>query len=338
MFTVHRFPLRGPRKAERVDFLAEELELKVNSKQELGAQRSEERMPRPQDTASTMDPIRQMLTRSRSTYPSLSGAERRVADALEAAPHELLRLPLKAFAERAGVSEATVVRFCQSIGYDGFRGLRIELATRALVTTGDTASPVSPDDDVATITDKVLRSGMAVITDTLATVDTDALAAAVDAIAAASRVECFAVGSSIPVALDLYYRLLRLGVPTSIATDPHMQATSASHLSNTAVAFGISHTGRSFETHAAFRHARAAGAKTILITSYRGTPIGELTDIEIVVASPEPALRPDAGSSRLAHLAVVDAATVALAMRDPDRTDEALLRDDAIISEREVTR
>ncbi|MFC7328291.1 MurR/RpiR family transcriptional regulator [Marinactinospora rubrisoli] len=282
--------------------------------------------------------MRQILARSRSAYPALSGAERRVADALEATPHELLRLPLKAFAERVGVSEATVVRFCRSIGYDGFRGLRIELATRALVTTGDSTSPVSPDDDVATITDKVLRSGIRVLTDTLATIDADAVTAAVDAIVAASRVECFAVGSSIPVALDLYYRLLRLGIPTSVATDPHMQATSAAHLPDTAVAFGISHTGRSFETHATFRHARAAGARTVLVTSFRGTPIGELADIEIVVASPDPTLRPDAVSSRLAHLAVVDAVTVALAMRDPDRTDEALLRDDAIISEREVAR
>ncbi|MEU7834076.1 MurR/RpiR family transcriptional regulator [Nonomuraea sp. NPDC052129] len=282
--------------------------------------------------------MREVLARSRSSYPSLSSAERRVADALEAAPQELLRLPLKAFAERVGVGEATVVRFCQSIGYDGFRGLRIELATRALVTTSDPLSPVSPSDDVATITDKVLRSGIDVLTDTLATIDKSAVSAAVDAIAEASRVECFAVGSSVPIALDLYYRLLRLGVPTSVATDPHMQATSAAHLTDTAVALGISHTGRSFETHATFRYAKAAGAKRILITSYRGTPIGELADIEIVVASPEPTLRPDAVSSRLAHLAVVDAISVALAMKDPERADEALLRDDAIIAEREVTK
>lgn len=284
------------------------------------------------------NPVREVLARSRSSYPTLSAAERRVADALEADAKTLLRLPLKSFAERVGVGEATVVRFCQSIGYDGFRGLRISLATRSLITAGDPLSPILPHDDATAITEKVLRSSLQVLTDTIATIDSGAIGAAVDTINEASRVDCYAVGSSIPIALDFCNRLLRLGLPASFATDPRMQATSAAHLPASAVAVGISHSGRSFETHSTFRHAKAAGAKRILITSYRGTPIGELADIEIVVASPEPALRPEAISSRLAHLAVVDAISVALAMRDPDRADAALARDQAIFTEREVTK
>lgn len=164
---------------------------------------------------------------------------------------------------------------------------------------------VGPGDDAGAIAEKVLRSDMQAISDTLAVLDAAALEAAVGAMLGASRIEVYGVGSSVPVALDAYYRFLRLGLPATVVTDPHMQA------------------GR-------------AGARRVLLTSFRNTPIGELADVEIVVASPESALRPEAVSSRIAHLAVVDALSVALAVRRPDASREALLKDDEIIAEREV--
>lgn len=266
----------------------------------------------------------------------MSAAERRVGDAVDADPEALVRLPLKALAERAGVSEATVVRFCQSLGYDGLRALKRDLAAKALSPTRLVQEPVDPDDDVGTILEKVVQSNMRALADTLAVLDRGALSAAVDAMLGAARIECYATGASLPVAMDAYYRLLRLGLPATMVTDPHMQATSAAHLPAGAVAFGVSHFGRSFDTHSALQWAKQAGATSILLTSYRDTPVGRLADIELVVAAPESELRPEAVATRIAHLAVVDALSVAIALRTPDTARSALLRDYEIITEREV--
>ncbi len=277
-----------------------------------------------------------MLVRLRGGYGSLSAAERRVGDTIAADPEALIRLPMRALAQAAGVSDATVVRFCKSLGYDGLRGLKRELVAKALSPARPTHDPLAPDDDLATIVDKVFESNIAMLRDTLEVFDRSALAAAVDAILASSRIEFYAVGPSGGVALDAHYRLLRLGLPATAATDVHMQATSAANLPPGAVAFAISHYGRAFETHSALRWAKQAGATCILLSSYRDTPLSRLADIELVVAAPQTAARPEGVATRIAHLAVIDALSVAIALRRPHAASAALLRDYEIIGEREV--
>jgi DNA-binding MurR/RpiR family transcriptional regulator len=286
----------------------------------------------PPASATGFDEIRARL---RSAYGSLSASEQRVADRLASEP-ELLQQPLRQIAARADVSDATVVRFCQALGYDGLRGLKRQLAASALAPVRLLNPAVGPDDDIAVLADKVIESDRRALADTFAILDYAALAMTVDCLIRAPRIECYAVGSSVPVALDLYYRLLRLGLATAIVTDPHMQATSAAQLPTGAVAFAISHLGRSTETEAALRWAKQAGATCVLLTSRYGTPIGRLADVELVCAAPESALRPEAVAARIAHLAVVDVLSVAVALRRPGASSEALRRDDAIIAEREI--
>lgn len=290
------------------------------------------------DPARGDDGFREVLVRLRGGYESLSAAERRVGDAVAADPEALIRLPLRALAQAAGVSDATVVRFCKSLGYDGLRGLKRELVAKALSPPRPAQDPLAPDDDLATIVDKVFQSNIAMLRDTLEVFDHSALAAAVEAILASSRIEFYAVGPSVGVALDAHYRLLRLGLPATAAVDVHLQATSAANLPPGAVAVAISHYGRAFETHSALRWAKQAGATCILLTSYRDTPLSRLADIELVVAAPEVAARPEGVATRIAHLAVIDTLSVAIALRRPQAASAALLRDYEIIGEREVER
>lgn len=281
-------------------------------------------------------PPRGVLVRARTLRHSLSEAEQRVVDALQREAAELVQLPVKVLARRIGVSEATVIRCCQSLGYRGLRDLKLALAAETLTPHKVIHQAVGPGDDVRAIAEKVLRSDMQALSDTIDVLDTVALERAVDVLSSASRIELYASGSSAPIALDAYYRLLRIGLPATVVTDPHMQATSAAQLPPGAVAFAVSHIGRTPETRNALLKARAAGATTILLSSYASTPLSRVADILIVTASPESALRPEAGASRIAHLALVDALSVALAVRRPEAAREALLRDDAIIAEREI--
>lgn len=277
-----------------------------------------------------------VLARIRAAYPSLSDAERRVADAVERQPDLVARISGRAFAESVGVSEATVVRFCQSIGYNGLRELKLELATETVRPTLTAHDVVNEDDDLPTAAGKVMHANMQAIADTLAILDLGALQDAAHAILGADRTEFYAVGSSIPIALDAYYRLLRIGVPTTIVTDPSMQAASAAQLPPRSVAFAVSHTGRSPETHTALRWAKDAGAHTILLTSYRNTPIGKLADTELVVATAETTPRLDAVASRIAALAVIDVLLVYLALQTPGRAYAALAKYDRIMNARQL--
>lgn len=274
--------------------------------------------------------------RSRASFRVLSNAEQRVARFVEASPRETIRLPIKRLAERIGVSEASIIRFCRSIGYHGLRDLKIALAAESATPYQVVNEEVQPSDSVMTIAQKVLNSDMHAITDAVAILDERSLERAVEALLVAPRTECYGIGSSMPVALDAYYRFVRIGLPATIVTDPHMQTVSAAQLPSGSVAFAVSHTGRTKETLNALRLAKGAGATCILLTSYAHTPIGRIADIEIVTGTRETAFRTEAMASRIAHLSVIDTLYVAVAMRRFTVALAALDRANGIIEEHRV--
>jgi RpiR family transcriptional regulator, carbohydrate utilization regulator len=277
---------------------------------------------------------RGVLARLRAGYGSLSEAERRVADFLLERPDDAVHLPVKALAELIEVSQATIIRCCQALGYRGLRELKLALAAETLAPHHQIIhEAIQPGDSVLTIARKVLNSDLEAITDTARVLDEAALEATVEALLVASRIEFYGVGSSVPIALDAYYRFLRIGLPATFVTDPHMQAVSAAQLPPGAVAFAISHTGRTRETLNALKKAGAVGARRVLLTSHANTPLGRHADIQLVTASRETAFRTEAVASRIAHLSLIDALYVAVAMRRLEWSERALARASAIVEE-----
>ena len=275
-----------------------------------------------------------VLARVRATFPSLSEAEQRVGAAILEQPQEVVFLPVKELAQRIGVSEATIVRCCRSLGFTGLRQLKLALAAETLTAPQQVIhEAIQPGDSVLTVARKVLRSDQEAIADTLTVLDGAALERAVAAILGATRIEFYGIGSSMPVALDAYYRFARLGLPATVVTDPHMQAVSAAQLPPGAVAFAISHTGRTRETLNALQKARGAGATCILLSSYASTPLSRLADVELVTAARETLFRTEALASRLAHLSLIDALYVAVATQRLEAAEDALAHTDAIIAE-----
>lgn len=276
------------------------------------------------------------LARIRASYSALSEAEQLVARFIEREPEQTVHLAVRTLATRIGVSEATIVRCCRSLGYSGLRELKLELAAETRTPLRLIHEDIASNDSILAIVQKVLHSDIQAIADTLAMLDEDALEKTIEALLTASRIEFYGIGSSVPIALDAYYRFLRIGLPATIVTDPHMQAVSAALLPHGAVAFAISHTGRTNETLQVLQKAKSAGIFCILLSSHANTPLGNYADIQLVTAARETAFRTEALASRIAHLSVIDALYVATAMRRFDTSIEALSRANQIIAERRV--
>ncbi len=275
-----------------------------------------------------------VLARIRAAYPSLTGTERRVAAVILADPHAVLGWNVETVAGQCGVSTASVVRFCRTLGYRGLRDFRLALAAESLVPRRhEIHEAIDPTDSVLAIARKVLVSDLQAIEDTLQLLDETALQRAVEAILRATHIEFFGIGSSLPIAMDAFYRFLRLGMPVGFVSDPHMQAVTAAQLAPGSVAFAISHTGRTKETLDALRKAKQAGATCILLTSHRNTPLGQEADIELVTVCRETAFRTEAMASRIAHLSIIDALYVAVGMQRADQAHAALSRAAAIVAE-----
>lgn len=66
-----------------------------------------------------------------SKMKALTGSEKKVADYVLNNYMKVLDCTVTELAEKAGVSDATVVRFCRSAGYKGYQELKINLAQDA---------------------------------------------------------------------------------------------------------------------------------------------------------------------------------------------------------------
>jgi RpiR family carbohydrate utilization transcriptional regulator len=86
-----------------------------------------------------------LLDRIASLEKDLSPAEQLVADYVLTLPESVLHLSMRSLAERAGVSDGSVLRFCRLAGCKGFPAFKIGVA-QSLASRGQAPSrPVGGD-------------------------------------------------------------------------------------------------------------------------------------------------------------------------------------------------
>lgn len=173
-----------------------------------------------------------------SAYKMLAPAEQRVADYVLAHVSEVLYFSVTQLAQRCGVSESTIIRFCRAAGYRGYQELKLSLAREQGEPPGNLSEDIQPTDSLAMVVQKVSYANLTSIQDTLKVLSLDELQKAIHILSHASRVEFFGVGASGNTALDAKYKFLRIGVLCDALTDPHLQAMAAATLDARAAVVG----------------------------------------------------------------------------------------------------
>lgn len=271
-----------------------------------------------------------VLARMQVYEPSFTAVERRIAAALRANGRELVGLPVEELSGRIGVSQASVVRFCRRLGYSGLREFKLALAAEVRGDNETIEPSIAIDDGFDAIAIKVTAAAQRALADSLDVLDRGVLEQATEALVRAGRIQIFGVGGSAPIAQDAHYRLARLGLPVSVQTDAHLQPVVAARLGPDAVAFVVSHTGRSREPVHVIEEAKRAGATTILLTSFANTPAARWADHVLLTAAG--ATTPWGGMAplRVAQLTVIDMLCVAIAGREDTELQQFRARYDAM--------
>ncbi len=259
------------------------------------------------------------LARVRGAQASLSKAERKVGAYVAAEPEALLGQAINEVAAGSSVSEATVMRFCRTLGYSGFQEFKIALARDRLTPLQSLLEDVKASDDTSTVVRKVFGLNIQTLQDTLDVLDPAAVERAVDLLFRARTIVVIGVGTSGPVVTDTYNKLLRLGLPVRVQTDSHLQMMEAALLGKGDVVLAVSHSGSTTDPIDTIRVAAQAGARVIAITNNSLSPITKVSDVVLVTASSETRYRAEALASRLAQAAIIDALFVLLGMRNPQR-------------------
>ncbi len=250
----------------------------------------------------------------KSLYPTLHKVEKRIADCILSDPENFINLTIAEIALKTDSAHSSIVRFCRIIGFEGFRQLKINIAKHLRKPEEAILCDIGRGDSPEEVLSKVYALAINTLEDTRDSVDRKAFAQAVNLLAEARRIEFYGVGTSATLALDAYYRFMRIGLPAHAAVDPHIARLSASMLDAHSVAVGISHTGRSKDTFHALGIAKRKGAKIVCITSFMKSPITDISDVRLVIVSPETKVMREAVSSRLAHVALLDSLYTAVAL------------------------
>ncbi len=264
----------------------------------------------PSETTEIDDNILEVIARS---LPNLRRSDRRVAERILADPSGALDATLGTLARDAEVSEPTVLRFCTAIGCEGFRDLRVKLARSLAFARTTSHSAISTDDPLPTIIAKIFDFNLANLTWVRSRLDPGAVAAGVQLLAQARRIEFFGFGASGIVALDAQQKFPLFGVPCGAPGDPHQMLMTASMLGVGDVAVGISNTGQSREIIQSLRYAREKGAATLGITGAEG-PILEHCDVHIMAETLENTDLYTPTISRLSALVVIDILSTAVSL------------------------
>lgn len=134
----------------------------------------------------------------------LTATERRVADAIVANPEAFLQSTTTMAAQNAGVSQSTVSRFCQKVGYESFADFRMNLMVSLSSNTPQQERDGGHDPadylcDMLRATDSALKAGV--------------LEGLAERIVSADKVFTSGGGLSAPPALTLSLGLLKYNVP-----------------------------------------------------------------------------------------------------------------------------
>jgi RpiR family carbohydrate utilization transcriptional regulator len=261
-----------------------------------------------------LDPGRNILEVITTLKAGLRNSDRKVAELVLENPGLVLGTTLANTARRAGVSEPTVVRFCEAIGCAGFRDFKLRLAQSLALGMPATHSVLSPSDSPSRLAEKIFDYTMNSLNWARRQLDKDAVARAIDALETASRIEFFGFGASGILAIDAQQKFPLFGVPCLAHTDSHQQFMAAAMMHPGDVAVAISNTGQSVGIIQVARVARKNGATVIGISGSKGGLLRHC-DIGLIVETLENTDIYTPTISRIAGLVLIDILATAVALR-----------------------
>lgn len=255
----------------------------------------------------------------------LRKSDRKVAELVLADPKRVVNATIAEAAEWAEVSQPTVIRFCASIGCQGYQDFKLRLAQSLALGMSATHSVIDGNDNPARVSEKIFDYTITSLDWVRNHLDPVQVGRAVDALEKANRIEFFGFGASGIVARDAQQKFPLFGVPCGAETDAHQQIMVVSNLKPGDIVVVISNTGATLAIIETARRARESGCQVIGIIGADG-PLVEFCDIVLMVETLENTNIYTPTISRIAALTVIDILSTSVALRRGDEHVEIFTR------------
>ena len=264
----------------------------------------------------SLNDLKAVGPRIRMMMPHLTPLEARGVETVFALRNFTDETALKDIAAEAGVSEAMVVKITKKLGFSGYRDFRSAVTQYNQLPTAEMHQELSIEDTSREIIQKVFRTSINALEETLAIIDMDAFDRAADLVNQSGQRDFYGVGGSAQIARDVAHKFLRIGIRANVQDDSHMMLMSAALLGPQDIAIGFSHSGNTTAVIEAIQLARKNGARTIAITNYNSSALAQVADIVLCSTAQGSPLMGENAAARIAQLNILDALFVAVAQRN----------------------
>ena len=249
-------------------------------------------------------PEKTVIETIKEQYDQIFSAEKKVADFILENPEMAVNANVSELANYSGVSDATVIRLCKHIGYEGYYQLKLCLSR-------DLGRMQVSDVDMENATgDKVSGLFSSFAADLIAigkNLKQNKLMECVDLIKKCKQVHIVAVGNTSPLAQYLGFRLGRLGVKCTYNMVPEYFMNHVNLADADDIVVAVCQSGSSKQVVQAMELAKEKGLKIIAITGHEYSPVSRLADYLLLSSPDEQSFNYYKSYSRLREMAVIDA-------------------------------
>lgn len=249
-----------------------------------------------------------IFTTIHTTQNSFTNAEMKVANHVLKNRAQVMYMSITDLADLCGVGESSIFRFCKTLGFKGYQEFKIAIA-QSLSSEEETPQidkEILRNDSLEVLSAKVKTTNITALEETHSLIDFDKMNEAVSLLVDADRIRFFGVGASFMTAMEGHNKFLRITNKTECTMDPHLQAMTASLMTDRDVAVLVSYSGSTKDTIEVARAAKEAGAKTICITRFVKSPLTAYSDFTLLCGANEGPLQGGSLSAKIAQLYLLD--------------------------------
>ncbi|CAG9297605.1 MurR/RpiR family transcriptional regulator [Celerinatantimonas diazotrophica] len=251
-----------------------------------------------------------LLLKLRNARFSMTKAESLIVDKIIEDPSYFVHASARECSTVIGVSDASVIRFCQKYCGLSFQDFKETLHRELIESSQVERRSISPDiyieDKLDVMIDKVESIINYSVRDTKALLNIDVLQLAITALEAASRLFFIGLGGSGLSAIEAGYKFNRIGFDANSFNEKHTMYYKVQYSKPDDLVVVISHSGETEDLIKATKTAQQNGSTILAITQNPQSSIGKLAQIVLQNSSEGELYQGDSIGTRISQMYLLD--------------------------------
>ena len=271
----------------------------------------------------------------RQRYPQLAQSDRKLADFILAQPDLARHLSSQQLASQSGVSQSSVVKFAQKLGFKGFPALKLALSEALASNANPHSVPVHNqicgDDPLRLVGEKLIKDNVAAMHASLDVNTEDKLLETVNLLRNARRSVLTGIGASGLVARNFSWKLMKIGLNAVSEQDMHALLATVQAMTQDDLLLAISYSGARREINLAADEMLRVGGKVVAITGFSPNALQQRATHCLYTIAEEQATRSAAISSTSAQMMLTDLLFMGLVQQDLENAPERIRHSEALV-------